>query len=73
MISLGELHANFDPRIPELCREARGRRELKHLSTGRKRKQYVMPLLAESEKGLGQAESSEEIWIEMWCGKLLSS
>ena len=72
MISHGELHANFDPRIPELLREERRRWELKHLSTGRKRKQYVIPLLAESEKGLGQAESSLEREIEMWCGKRLS-
>jgi hypothetical protein len=44
-----------------------GRRgELKHLSTRRKRKQHVMPLLAESEKGLGQAESAFEKKLEMW-------
>ena len=28
-----------------------------------------MPLLAESEKGRGRAESSLEREIEMWCGK----
>ena len=42
------------------------RRELKHLSTDRKRKHNVMPLLAESEMGEGQAESSFEREIEMW-------
>ena len=31
--------------------------ELKHLSTGRKRKKILMPLVAASEKGLGQTES----------------
>ena len=45
---------------------AGGRRELKHLSTGRKRKQNVMPLIAESEKGPGQAESPFEKKVEMW-------
>jgi hypothetical protein len=54
---LGELHASFDPKISELFREEKIRRELKHLSNGRKRKQIVIPLLAESEKGTGQAES----------------
>ena len=49
-----------------LCREAESRRELKHLSTGRKRKQIVMPLLAESEKGTGRAESAFEKKLEMW-------
>ena len=47
-------------------REAEIRWELKHLSTGRKRKQIVIPLLAESEKGTGQTESSLEREIEMW-------
>ncbi len=44
--SLGELHANFDPEISDAktcsfraSREGEIRRELKHLSTGRKRKQ----------------------------------
>jgi len=54
---LGELHASFDPKIPELSRDGEIRRELKHLSTGRKRKQKVIPLIAASEKGTGQAES----------------
>ena len=40
--------------------------ELKHLSTRRKRKHYVMPLVAASEKGRGQTESSLEKEIEMW-------
>ena len=53
-------------------REAEIRRELKHLSTGRKRKQLVMPLLAESEKGPGQAESAFEKKLEMWLGNWLS-
>ena len=67
------MHAIFDPRISEFIHfGVRGRGELKHLSTRRKRKQYVMPLLAESEKGLGQAESLPERGVEMWCGKLLS-
>ena len=47
-------------------REEELRWELKHLSTGRKRKQYVMPLLAASEKGTGQTESLLEKAIEMW-------
>ncbi len=47
-------------------REAEIRWELKHLSTGRKRKQLVIPLLAESEKGIGQAESTFERELEMW-------
>ena len=41
-------------------------RELKHLSTGRKRKQIVMPLIAESEKGTGRTESAFEKKLEMW-------
>ena len=41
-------------------------RELKHLSTWRKRKQKVISLLAASEKDRGQTESSLEIEIEMW-------
>jgi len=65
-ISLGELHAHFDPEISELPREGRIRWELKHLSTNRKRKQIVIPLLAESEKGTGQAESAFEKKLEMW-------
>ncbi len=36
-ISLGELHANFDPKISKL-RDEEKRGELKHLSTRRKRK-----------------------------------
>ena len=32
-----------------------------------KENKYVIPLLAESEKGGGQAESSGETRIEMWC------
>ena len=48
------------------CREANLRRELKHLSTGRKRKHNVIPWLAASEKGTGQTESSFEREIEMW-------
>ena len=48
------------------CREANARRELKHLSTGRKRKQIVIPLLAASEKGTGQTESPFEKKAEMW-------
>jgi len=51
-------------------REAELRWELKHLSTGRKRKHNVMPLLAESEKGSpqggGQTESPFEKKAEMW-------
>ena len=47
-------------------RETERRWELKHLSTGRKRKQIVMPLLAESEKDIGQAESAFERKLEMW-------
>lgn len=65
-ISQGELHANFDPWISESFREENRRRELKHLSTGRKRKQKVIPLLAASEKGRGQAESLFERGVEMW-------
>ena len=42
-ISFGELHASFDPKISELRRDANIRRELKHLSTGRKRKQKWYP------------------------------
>ena len=42
------------------------RRELKHLSTDRKRKQIVIPPLAESEKGTGQTESTFEKKQEMW-------
>jgi hypothetical protein len=43
------------------------RRELKHLSTARKRKQIiVIPLLAASEKGIGQTESAFERKCEMW-------
>ena len=38
-ISPGELHASFEPGIPELLREERERGELKHLSNRRKRKQ----------------------------------
>jgi len=60
------LHASIDPKIPELLRDGRGRWELKHLSTSRKRKQIVIPLLAESEKGIGQTESSLETKLEMW-------
>ena len=47
-------------------RDGETRRELKHLSTGRKRKQIVMPLIAASEKGRGQTESSLEREEEMW-------
>ena len=47
-------------------RETEIRRGLKHLSTGRKRKQIVIPLLAESEKGQGRAESTFEKELEMW-------
>ena len=47
-------------------REGELRWELKHLSTSRKRKQLVIPLLAASEKGTGQAESPDESWAEMW-------
>ena len=47
-------------------RETEVRWELKHLSTSRKRKQLVIPLLAESEKGTGQTESNREIGFEMW-------
>ena len=72
-ISPGEPHAGFEPGISELenfpamgCREANLRRELKHLSTGRKRKQNVIPLLAASEKGKGQTESPVERLAEMW-------
>ena len=61
------MHAIFDPKISELSREGGLRRELKHLSNGRKRKQIVIPLLAESEKGLGQAESLTVMSMEMWC------
>jgi len=60
------LHANIDPEVPELFREERVRGELKHLSTRRRRKQYVIPLLAESEKGRGQTESPFEKKAEMW-------
>jgi hypothetical protein len=49
------------PRFPNsktsLSRDGDVRRELKHLSTVRKRKQIVIPLLAASEKGIGQTES----------------
>ena len=41
-------------------REAEIRWELKHLSTSRKRKHNVIPLLAESEKGREQTESVVE-------------
>ena len=27
----------------------------------------MIPLLAGSEKGTGQAESPNESWVEMWC------
>lgn len=37
--SLGEGHAPIEPKISELFREEVVPRELKHLSTGRKRKQ----------------------------------
>ena len=47
-------------------RDVELRWELKHLSTSRKRKQLVIPLLAESEKGTGQTESDREIGLEMW-------
>ena len=63
------MHATCDPKISEQSRDGRGRWELKHLSTSRKRKQYVIPLLAESEKGIGQAESAFERKLEMWLGK----
>ena len=46
--------------------DGRIRRELKHLSTGRKRKQLVIPLVAAREKGKGQAESAFEKKLEMW-------
>ena len=69
---MGELHASVEPKISELLREEKKRRELKHLSTGRKRKQIVMPLLAESEKGIGQSESPPEKEVEMWLDKDLS-
>jgi len=49
-----------------MCREADRRRELKRLSTGRKRKHKVIPLIAASEKGNGQTESFAEKQIEMW-------
>ena len=49
-----------------MLREEDKRWELKHLSTGRKRKQIVIPLLAESEKGTGQTESAFEKELEMW-------
>ena len=32
----------------------------------------MIPLLAASEKGTGQAESPREIWVEMWFGTWLS-
>ena len=32
----------------------------------------MIPLLAESEKGTGQAESASEKKLEMWFGTLLS-
>ena len=47
-------------------RDVELRWELKHLSTSRKRKQLVIPLLAESEKGTGQTESPLEREVEMW-------
>ena len=69
-ISLGEVHATIEPKISEcethICRKASQRRELKHLSTGRKRKQIVIPPLAASEKGTGQTESTFEKKLEMW-------
>ncbi len=65
-ISFGELHANFDPEIPESPRDGRRRCELKHLSNSRKRKHKVIPLIAESEKGRGQTESALETRLEMW-------
>ena len=49
-----------------LIREDNRHWELKHLSTSRKRKQLVIPLLAASEKGKGQTESSFERENEMW-------
>jgi hypothetical protein len=52
--------------MSESFREEESRRELKHLSTGRKRKQIAMPPLAESEKGRGQTESPFEKKAEMW-------
>jgi hypothetical protein len=63
---LGELHASFDPKISELSREGDILWELKHLSTRRKRKQIVIPLIAASEKGRGQTESAFEKKLEMW-------
>ena len=47
-------------------RDGEKRWELKHLSTSRKRKQIVIPLLAASEKGIGQTESAFERELEMW-------
>ena len=38
-ISPGELHASFEPGMPELLRKEREPGELKHLSSRRKRKQ----------------------------------
>jgi hypothetical protein len=55
-----------NPRSLKSPRDGELRWELKHLSTSRKRKQIVIPLLAESEKGTGQAESPDESWVEMW-------
>ena len=49
-----------------MLRDEEIRWELKHLSTSRKRKQLVIPLLAESEKGTGQTESAFERKLEMW-------
>ncbi len=56
----------LNPRSPNAHISVELRRELKHLSTGRKRKQKVIPLLAESEKGKGQTESPLETMAEMW-------
>ena len=47
-------------------REMELRWELKHLSTSRRRKQIVIPLVAASEKGTGQTESVLETRLEMW-------
>ncbi len=49
-----------------MSRDGRKRGELKHLSTDRKRKQLVIPLIAASEMGKGQTESTVERWQEMW-------
>jgi len=52
--------------IAELFSNEEELRELNHLSTGRKRKQIVIPLIAASERGRGRTESYT---VRLWsCG-----